>query len=1007
VLAIVLVAVLVGVGLLPVVQTWVAQMELDRQPGVHASLGSISAGFGKVEVTDLQLEAGGAVLTLPSLQARLPVTVAAWGRAIRARSVMAKGWTIDLSRIREPGNPPTGSGQAAAGGGGSAPTAPADAVRAQKAMRAFDGILRGLKLPFDLSLDEVELEGDVLVAVTPGKVPDRVHVTVKGGGLSSGHEGTFAIDATCSTVDSDLEVIEAAAHGRVVVAMESPRTVSRIGINAAVSAKGGSLPADFAWSADVAVARGAGEETYTIDLGRGSRHLAVVSARFPDATRRFAGTWKVDLRDSDLALLAPSQPLPSLAATGEGDFDADDAFARVHAAGRLSTVASHLGVLAPPLDRLGDVTLEARFDLARSGHSIRVKSLDVLLAGTHPAAVVHALQSFDFDEQTRELAVADPQNDWLEASIQGMPLAWLSDPGKGFNVAGGDATGEFFVRAANGKIALRPKTPLAAAGVSVKYGGRILGQGLDLSASLSADYDSQGWQLRVAPLTARSAGRAIVTGEGTLSRTAGADHPTVIAGQWNADLDAMAAQPAIRGIAWMAGRSASGDFSVVAGSPAKVEGRLNVVGHDPSHSITATARAEVYDGRAFTFVAPVKVAWGTTISELSADGTWTRERTGERVDLKLTGKTVTLEHLRLLAAPLAAAVDATLPANGPGGAGGMRTPAAVRDGAPFWGRWVGNVSVAFNRIKTADLEIDNPHATFNVSHETIRLLEGLGELPNHELAKMEGAVVFDPAAPVPYSLKATADFGEIDAAPLFPAPAPGRDKLFEGRFSVGSTITGSGGNLDDLVSRTQEEFRLESKGGIIRLLKTNVAESLSEPSTPVSDNLRTVGSLVGSLFGIKRETIDSGEIHLSKGTRAVLDFSYRIAEFGYDRIAITAVRGSDGTIRLEDIAISAQDEYLAGSGQIAYAKGMAIAARPLSVELQFGARGALADLLSGTGLLSSQKNPQGYTLFNQPIRFGGSLAHLDDSQWHDLLVKAATPKPDPEKKGGAAAAGKN
>jgi hypothetical protein len=55
--------------------------------------------------------------------------------------------------------------------------------------------------------------------------------------------------------------------------------------------------------------------------------------------------------------------------------------------------------------------------------------------------------------------------------------------------------------------------------------------------------------------------------------------------------------------------------------------------------------------------------------------------------------------------------------------------------------------------------------------------------------------------------------------------------------------------------------------------------------------------------------------------------------------------------------------------------------------------------LSTAGLLSSRKDESGYTMLSQPIHFGGTLEKIDKSQWHDLLVKAATRKPESTKKG--------
>ena len=98
--------------------------------------------------------------------------------------------------------------------------------------------------------------------------------------------------------------------------------------------------------------------------------------------------------------------------------------------------------------------------------------------------------------------------------------------------------------------------------------------------------------------------------------------------------------------------------------------------------------------------------------------------------------------------------------------------------------------------------------------------------------------------------------------------------------------------------------------------------------------------------------------------------------------------------------MSAPNERLTGSGQITYVKGLPLSAQPIGLELRFGARGSIAELLATAGLLSSEKDEQGYIMLREPIHFGGTLEQIDSSQWHDLLVKAATQEPVRGKKGG-------
>src|SRR5208282_1369033 len=97
---------------------------------------------------------------------------------------------------------------------------------------------------------------------------------------------------------------------------------------------------------------------------------------------------------------------------------------------------------------------------------------------------------------------------------------------------------------------------------------------------------------------------------------------------------------------------------------------------------------------------------------------------------------------------------------------------------------------------------------------------------------------------------------------------------------------------------------------------------------------------------------------------------------------------------------------LKGSFLIGHVKGEPRFRQPLSLELRLGTRGKLSELLADAGLLSPDKDGLGYALLGQPIRFGGTLEHVDATQWNEMLVKAATRKPDAAKKAADAPAGK-
>jgi hypothetical protein len=125
----------------------------------------------------------------------------------------------------------------------------------------------------------------------------------------------------------------------------------------------------------------------------------------------------------------------------------------------------------------------------------------------------------------------------------------------------------------------------------------------------------------------------------------------------------------------------------------------------------------------------------------------------------------------------------------------------------------------------------------------------------------------------------------------------------------------------------------------------------------------------------------------------MINFTYEVAELGFDQASVTAVCEPGGDIVLRDISLVNERVRLTGTGRITSVEGLDFRERPLSLELQFWAQGHPASLLSTAGLLSSAKDKHGYSKLKQPIHLGGTLARINVSQWHRLLVKAATPKP--------------
>jgi hypothetical protein len=984
------VAVVALIALTPPFQTWFARMEYLDRPDLKASVGSVSAVFGRLEVEDAKFEYGRAVLTLPSLRARLPLIKAMWRKQLFVGTLVAKDWILDLSRLSDEPDVEV----EVTSGGGSAAVTPAAPAPEKAAAWAFAGILSGRSLPFEASLDGVDLDGEVIVAPFPGKPPVHVHVTVTGGGMAAGRDGTFVIDASPVSDDAPSQPASPSAHCRLVVAMDSPRSVGRLQARTDLHVVLGSRPVDATLSAEAANSRSDLGETYAVDLSQGDRHIITLKASFPMAARRFSGGWKVDLRDSDFTSFPEIRNLPSFAGNGDGEFDTDASFARIHVKGGLAGVVSDFGTWAPAAQRLCPAAVEANFDLTHSGHLVHFTNALVTLAGADRLITtrVKAAQAFDVDEANGAVKVSDLDSDWLLVSLRRFPLSRLLPLPGGLAFSGGEADASFTVRATSTGYSLRSGAPLVATGVSVDRAGLPVARDLVLSFPVFADRDAKQWSFQWSPLGVASGNHTLATFDAKATLDTDMKHPMAIVGSFKSDLDVIATSPALPGFHWVTGRSASGDFTASVGSSSEIECKLAVVGHDPTHTVTGTVNADEEANGAGEFLAPLKMAFGTDVSEVSLEDSWKGKGAEPYTELKLTSDDVALAHLRLLAVPIAAAGGVSLSI--PSGGGPPRwAPAGVRDIAPFWGDWVGRVTIAFEKLRTGDQDLLDVGGTFEVDHSSIQLEGGHGELPSKSMANMEGSIVFDGAAERPYVLKGSeGGLSNIDSALLLP-PKKGEDPVIEGHFTVAGTIAGTGINLDDLIDRTEMEIHLSSTTGIVRILATDIADVIPETKEPVSDALGDAGNFVGStILGIKDRSIEPGKNKVGKVPQAVIDFTNQVAEIGYDKISVTAVRGSDRSIRLVDLEMTASDVHLKGKGKISYVKGLAVSEEPIDVELQLGVRDVLTKKLATAGLLSSAKDALGYSLLNQPVRFAGTLDRVDASQWHDLLAQAAVPK---------------
>ena len=927
----------------PPFQTWLVRMELADVAGVRASLSSFSAGFGRMDVEGLKAERAGAVLTLPSLEARLPLVGALWSRDVRVASLVAKGWTLDLSGL-----------PAEAEDNPEAKAAEAAPVLVEKALGS---LLGGSRLPFDLSVGSVDLEGEVILPASAGRPPVKAHVTLDGGGFRAGRSGELTLEAVAAS-GTDTATVQAA----VSADMDTARTINGLSVRATVGSFVSGRQADIRASASVR--RRAGSMSYSVEVGPPGRAALAVSAAASGPSAPLRGSWKADLRSGDLAAVLIGWALPQFSAAGSGVLETDPGLQRIRISGAAQGSYGQLGRAVPWLSSATAGGWDGAFEVELRPGALTVSRLSAHLLSPGPVVSLQTLQRASLDLTSGEVAAADPASDLASVRVGSLPLSSLPRLPGGFGVSG-SASADFTVAARGGSLLLRIKGPVRAAGVSVFRGGEALARGLVLEAAASGSIGAGAGGLSLSPLTLDGASGRIAEATVEISPPT-AKQPGL---PWSGSLTVHPGRiGALAGNGWTA-PTATFEGKGRLGADLEVDGALRILGPD-GQLVSGTVNADT-DAGSGEFLAPLSVAMNGATSAITAEGSWSGSGADARLEVKLSSDDAWLSHALLLLSPF-----------------WERGASGDRRSAPFWGDWRGRLSFAFGKVRTTGGEYADAGGTLDFGDDSIDFMGGHAEVGPRTMATADARLGFEPAGtPGRYRLSGKiALLGPLDASLVIPKPV-GEDPVLEGKFVFSGTVEGRADTLGELASSATASLHFSSQSGIVRLLKTDVADAVPEESERVSDSAEAVGNFIGStLLGIKGHSLDPARNKVGKVGQAVIDFTNLTGEVGYDKAEAFVVIHADGTVDLRQLELVAPDLHLFGTGWILREPGKPLSAEPLSLELKVGVKDAAAARLAAAGLLSKSKDSEGYSLLDGTARFAGTMASVDSSAWHDLLA---------------------
>lgn len=942
--------ILAALAISPHLQTRCVNAYLGGRSDVRGSLDSFSARFGRLSVSDLRLEYKGARLTVPVLQARLPITRTLFTRRLMLERLAGKGWVLDLSQYR-------------------VGTRRETATTATEALFVLSKLVGGGELPFDLALEEVMLEGEVLLPGKDGSAPLRWPWAMEGRGFKQGGEGTLNFRLSSGPAGGD-EKWTLSTSGQLKARMDTSRTLHSLSVDGACIVGSDTLASNLRM--DLKAELGRIREGLRCDLdfrrnGKPSLEFHLVS---PTGMGGLSGSWKASFDRGDLSFL--SADLTSLSFHGTGHLELPPTLSSAHCSGQAALAIGDPGRLHSALRSFSSLELDTAFDGICDGKELRLASLELTLANPAPVLKLRTVKPITLMAAGKLLSPTQLEGDWFEAELVGFPVSWLSGLMDGLSFEGGALEGRLGGGVEKGAVRLQSREPLQARGVALSLRGKTLASGLDLSVALGAKETDQGWLLEFAPLHAAASGRKVGEATGSFFLPFGKGQSTTAKLSWGLDLAALTDGNVVPGVAGTSATSISGDNSLRFGRLTEVEGSLILLGPADRQLSTKALQLKVSGAGAVTLDVPVQVRAGGKNSEFELQATIRPGVDGLRVDGKISSPEATEEQLSILLRLL-------------GGAGG-----ATGDDLPLWGRWTGLVNLSLGRFHNQGDELKELRGLFELSKDAIRVEHGSCLRQDASHRPWRGALEFQAKPQIGYRLSVSGELGETDATDLFGKLPPDKDPPLHGRFTTLFSQQAQGPTWEALLSSLQTQYTIKSsKGGILRMLNPGVVDDFVDTSSRAANMVGSVGDAMGMFFGVNDRRASKPLKAQTQRSLDLYDLKRNLDEFRFDTATLQAVSGPDGIIRVTSLDIEASELRLVGDAELAPGASSELTMRPLKSRLRLGFRGALVDKLTSLNLLSGETDDRGYALFKESVELGGTLLSPDNSQLQAILRRAS------------------
>lgn len=313
---------------------------------------------------------------------------------------------------------------------------------------------------------------------------------------------------------------------------------------------------------------------------------------------------------------------------------------------------------------------------------------------------------------------------------------------------------------------------------------------------------------------------------------------------------------------------------------------------------------------------------------------------------------------------------------GSAGAGPTPAPAAATAGAetppvaeakpaaePLWSGLRGQFDLDLATLRFAPYQIEQVRGRLGLTAREFTLRDLHGEMFAGRW-RGNARLSFDPHAVLAdHELEGEFHIEQFDSARIVQTVFPTELASVDARIDVRSRVRSRGYGLLELVDRSEADFTVEGRQGIVRL------------NVPKQDFASTA-----AVFG--------GTLLLSPELRALGRLLKKFAEMPVDQLRISGARSEEGEVRLHEFMLDSPQARLFARGRIPSVPGAPLMDRPLELSVDLAARDEMAVILGGMSLLETSPRGDGYRALKEKFELRGKAGEPDTRPLYDLLAKA-------------------